>query len=95
MRTTALITLLPFLAGIATAAPSPSHRSTHPVRKSLSFGPSHPHASFEALDLPPVPEVGLAELVEPKEAAERFLVDKLGSADSFYIRSDVSDLPLA
>lgn len=91
MRSTALIALLPFLASFATAAPSsPIKRDIHPVRKSLSFGPSHSHATYETLDLGAVPEVGLNEFVDVKETARRFIAEKLGSADGFYIRPDVS-----
>lgn len=94
MRTAALLTLLPFLAGVATAAPSSAHRTPNPIRKSLSFGPSHSHASFEALELASIPEIGLSEAVEPQEVAKRFLVNKLGSSDGFYIRPDVSFMTL-
>jgi len=94
MRSAALIALLPLLAGVATAAPSPAIRDVRPMRKSLSFGPQHSHATYETLELSPLPEVGSADFVEPKEVARRFIADKVGGDDRFYIRSDVS-APLA
>ena len=93
MRSAALIALLPLLAGIATAAPSPAIRDVRPMRKSLSFGPSHSHATYETLELSPLSEVALSDYVEPTEVARRFIADKVGGDDRFYIRPDVSSLP--
>jgi len=90
MRSSALIALLPLLATLATAAPSPSPRSTYPIRKSLSFGPKHSHAKYEVLELGPVPEVGLTDFVDVKDVAKRFIAERVGGEDRFYIRPDVS-----
>ena len=40
-------------------------------------------------------EVALSDYVEPTEVARRFIADKVGGDDRFYIRPDVSDLPLS
>jgi extracellular elastinolytic metalloproteinase len=94
MRSAALIALLPFLATFAAAAPSPHTRDVQHTRKSLSFGPKHHHAVFETLEVDAVPEIGLNQFVDPKDVARRFIAQKLGSEDAFYIRPDVSGLDL-
>jgi extracellular elastinolytic metalloproteinase len=95
MRTAALLPLLPFLATLAVARPHSHHalNKADRLRKSLSFGPSHSHASFEIVDSPI--EYGLLSLngeVDAKEVAKAFLSENVGGeeGDSFYIRPDVS-----
>lgn len=100
MRTSALIALLPFLATLpAQARPHPSDHvravdQQGYIRKSLSFGPRHDHASFEVLDVQPVDQVmGLRE-IDAKEVAKAFIAHKVGGGEgvSFYIREDVSSI---
>ena len=93
MRSAALVSLLPLLATLATAAPSPLMSRDLPVRKSLSFGPKHEHASFETFDLGDVPSVGLLQHASPEEVAAEFLATRFGR-DGFYIRDDVSGVSL-
>ncbi|WVQ83171.1 hypothetical protein IAT38_005310 [Cryptococcus sp. DSM 104549] len=93
MRTSALIPLLPFLATLAQARPHHSHDSSSApqrARKSLSFGPAHPHASFHVLENPPQVQVqGLVdEPVDVKQVAKAFIGGRLGGDDGFYIRED-------
>jgi extracellular elastinolytic metalloproteinase len=93
MKSAALVALLPLLATLSTALPSPPaprDEVTGHVRKSLSFGPKHDHARFEILEVGPVSEVGLLEHVDVNEVARRFIGEKLGGVDGFYIRDDVS-----
>ena len=97
MRTSALLSLLPLLVGLATARPHEpghdhsSHRSRH-IRKSLSFGPAHAHASFDILDDEPLVKGLLSDEVDVKEVARRFIGQRVGSGEGegFYIRDDVS-----
>jgi extracellular elastinolytic metalloproteinase len=95
MRSAALISLLPFLATLATARPSPSSQSVDTsdrLRKSLSFGPTHSHASFEIVnELAEVGLLGEGEEVDPVKVAKGFLSKRVGEeGDSFYLRPDVS-----
>ncbi len=97
MRTSALLALLPLLVSLATARPYHSghdhsvHRA-HRIRKSLSFGPTHSHASFEVIDEPVTPQGLRSGDVDVKEVARRFIGEKVGAGegDGFYIREDVS-----
>ena len=78
MRNAALLALLPLLVkGLAT-------------RKSLSFGPSHSHATFETFQHAPVEFVSLSSS-SPRDVAGRWLDAKLGFTDGedYYIRDDV------
>jgi hypothetical protein len=87
MRTSALIPLLPLLvAGIATAHPHPhSHHGVQQTqRKSLSYGPSHPHKTFEAVDQFRITQEYDGDW---KSVTKAFLGDKVGE---WYIRDDVS-----
>jgi hypothetical protein len=87
MRTSALIPLLPLLvAGIATAHPHPhSHHGLQQTqRKSLSYGPSHPHKTFEAVDQFRITQEYDGDW---KSVTKAFLGDKVGE---WYIRDDVS-----
>ncbi|WWD21598.1 hypothetical protein CI109_106084 [Kwoniella shandongensis] len=94
MRTSALISLLPLLATLAIARP---HDKNHSIqsqsRKSLSFGPTHAHASFEVLDEPItiVQASGFVDgEVDVKEVAKAFIASKVEGEDgtAFYIRDD-------
>jgi extracellular elastinolytic metalloproteinase len=100
MRPSALIALLPFLATFATAHPQPAHSHgnlngvSHRERKTLSFGPTHAHASFEVVDTPVVsPHVAGVDDVDPKDVAKQFIAHQVGGkeGEAFYIREDVSD----
>ncbi|WVO16637.1 hypothetical protein L204_104316 [Cryptococcus depauperatus] len=93
MRTSALISLLPLLATLCEARPHARESGRQGGRKSLSFGPAHPHASFELVD----ESVHILqtrsfsdEPIDPKQVAQDFLIDKLGdvNGDVFYIRDD-------
>jgi hypothetical protein len=92
MRTSALVSLLPLLvAGIATAHPHPHTSSgVQKQRKSISYGPSHPHKTFEGVDQ----FFTIAEEYDGdwREVAKAFLGDKIG--DGWFIRDDVSLLSL-
>jgi len=91
MRTSALIPLLPLLATLAIARPNPQKGLTKAdrLRKSLSFGPSHSHASFEIVDVP-VESGFTGTQANIEEVAKRFLGEKIGGeeGESFYIRPD-------
>ena len=96
MRTSALVPLLPLLvAGIATAHPHPHSHSHHlnglqqKQRKSLSYGPSHPHKTFEAVDHPM--SIAMEYDGDWKSVVKAFLGDKVG--EGWYIRDDVRSLP--
>ncbi len=100
MRTTALLTLLPLLATLSLARPhQPGHdhslHRSHRIRKSLSFGPTHSHASFEVIDEPVAVQSLLVGEVDVKEVAKRYIGERIGSGDGegFYIREDVSAAP--
>jgi hypothetical protein len=94
MRTSALIPLLPlFVAGIATAHPHPhTHHSglQQKQRKSLSYGPSHPHKTFEAVDADAPMSIAMEYNGDWKSVVKAFLGDKVG--DDWYIRDDVCHL---
>jgi extracellular elastinolytic metalloproteinase len=87
MRSSALIALLPFLATASVQARPHNHHHTHHrdhssanVRKSLSFGPAHPHATFEVIhhdreEVVGVEVNGLGE-VDVMQAARDFLDDR-------------------
>lgn len=98
MRSEALLSLLPLLATLSTITARPhSHHHDHhhhPLRKSLGFGPSHDHASFETLPIQPLGNVGLQALkeVDVKEVARKFIQSKIGEVEGegFYLRDDVS-----
>lgn len=97
MRTSALLALLPLLANLAAARPhntehDHSLHQVHHVRKSLSFGPAHIHASFEVVDEPLAVHGLHRRDVNVKEVAKKFIREKMGSEDGvgFYIRGDVS-----
>lgn len=88
MRSAALLTLLPVLAA---AAVLPDAHA--PIRKSVSYGPSHKHSSWE---LHPEHSVSITSHGDPLKVAASFIAEKLGTSegDGFYIREDVSvDLP--
>lgn len=96
MRSSALIALLPLLATLSIAHPHHHHsHHRHSSRKTLGFGPSHKHATFELLSVEPVNgEIsiqGLSE-IDVKTVASRFIGDKIGSGEGvgYYIRPDVS-----
>lgn len=95
MRSSALIALLPVLATLSQARPHHHHSHHHQSRKTLGFGPSHKHATFELLPIEPVDDEariqGLSE-VDVKEVASRFIEAKIGAGNGvgFYIRPDVS-----
>lgn len=106
MRSSALIALLPFLATATSARPSHSHHHhdhTHAhVRKSLSFGPAHPHASFELLHHAPADAsaaegsfASIATEVDVKQVARAFISERVGGdeGEGYYIRDDVSCYP--
>ncbi|KAL7422859.1 hypothetical protein Q5752_002156 [Cryptotrichosporon argae] len=96
MRSAALIALLPLLATSSVVAHKHGHEhgSHHVghVRKSLSFGPAHAHASFDIVD--PATQVAATlftdEPVDARAVAARFIADRLGKAEGegFYIRED-------
>jgi hypothetical protein len=100
MRTTALISLLPLLATLPSTLARPHHhhdksvKTHHRVRKSLAFGPAHPHASFEVLEEPmAVLSFDQHGEVDVKEIAKVFIEGKLqGDGVGFYLRDDVSRL---
>ena len=95
MRSTALLALLPFLVNVATARPHQTghdhsvHRS-HRIRKSLAFGPTHSHASFELIDDAVVGQ-GLGTM-DTIEVAKMFISERLNitEGEGFYLRGDVS-----
>ncbi|WVF69654.1 hypothetical protein IAT40_004433 [Kwoniella sp. CBS 6097] len=100
MRTSALVTLLPFLATLTLSAARPHHSSSssndrpEPIeRRSLSFGPVHSHATFETVDFDG-DEAGthLAQLsddVDFADVARRYLVEKVGvEGMEYYFRPD-------
>ena len=98
MRPAVLFALLPLLATNAIARPHQSghdhsvHKS-HRIRKSLSFGPIHKHASFEVAEEPELSYGFLArEEVDIHEVAKRFIGEKVGVEEGkgFYIREDVN-----
>jgi extracellular elastinolytic metalloproteinase len=87
MRVSALLALLPALATLASAAPTTSAAP----RKSLSFGPSHPHHKFESFpDTPAFIKRAIEE--DPKRAAAKFIAHRTGATEGegFFIREDVS-----
>lgn len=96
MRTSALIALLPLLANVASAHPHHKHdrsvRGSNRVRKSLSFGPTHSHASFEVLEQPIVVQSFTEGEVDAKRVASQFIAEKVGAGEGegFFIRDDVS-----
>jgi extracellular elastinolytic metalloproteinase len=85
MRVSALLALLPALATLASAAPTTSAAP----RKSLSFGPSHPHHKFESFpDTPAFIKRAIEE--DPKRAAAKFIAHRTGATEGegFFIRED-------
>lgn len=95
MRSSALIALLPILATLSLARPHHQHHSHHRhSRKTLGFGPTHSHATFELLPLEADGEFRTQELrdVDVMEVANAFIQEKIGSGPGvgFYIRPDVS-----
>jgi extracellular elastinolytic metalloproteinase len=95
MRVAALFALLPALASLAAAAPTASNSHSHShaatrVRKSLSFGPAHHHASYE-VD-PDQPFSLKRDHADPVRAAAAFIQHQIGAGEGtgFYIREDVS-----
>lgn len=95
MRSSALIALLPLLATLSVARPSHHHNHHHPSRKTVGFGPSHKHATFELLPIDSAnDEVRIQALteVDVREVASRFIESKIGAGEGvgYYIRSDVS-----
>ncbi|BEJ12624.1 hypothetical protein CspHIS471_0210840 [Cutaneotrichosporon sp. HIS471] len=85
MRVSALLALLPALAGLTSAAPTTSASP----RKSLSFGPSHPHHSFESFPHTPV-HVKRSFEEDPKRTAAQFIAHRLNvrEGEGFFIRDD-------
>ncbi|KAK8847507.1 hypothetical protein IAR55_005365 [Kwoniella newhampshirensis] len=100
MRTSALISLLPLLATLTVARPHKGAQHDHSIsshhqpRKSLSFGPTHSHASFEVLEEPLtiaiVQASGLLGDVDVREVAKTFIASKVEGEEgqAFYIRDD-------
>ncbi|KAL1413436.1 hypothetical protein Q8F55_001203 [Vanrija albida] len=85
MRPSALVALLPFLA-VATA-----HGEHGKGRKSLSFGPHHAHARFEAFpDHVHKRAFTDSEPADARQVAAAFIAAKVGAGegDGFYLRDD-------
>ncbi|RXK40919.1 extracellular elastinolytic metalloproteinase [Tremella mesenterica] len=92
MRSTALVALLPLLATLSTASPHHKHHhhSFGKQRKTLSFGPTHKHATFEVAPETFVVSADFEGEIDATEVAKRWIADKVGGQEgvSFYLRSD-------